>query len=53
MAASGLVSVARNIKPLTMLSSNVKSIYLPNGLHDLTALDDETVAWLLNTSHEI
>jgi len=25
----------------------------PHGLHDLTVLDDETVAWLLNTCPEI
>jgi len=48
------MSVARRNSPLTMLSSmsNTQPSTSP-GLHDLTALDDETIEFLLNTSHEI
>jgi len=50
------VSVAKK-KSLTMLSSNVQSSLPmsnpPYVLHGLTALDNETIDWLLNTCPEI
>jgi len=53
-----VVSGAKKIKPLAMLSSNFQSIDLP--MHctlrawlDLTVLGDETIYWLLNTCPDI
>jgi len=53
-----LVSVAKKIKPLTMLSSNFQSIGLPmdctlRAWLGLTVLGDDTIDWLLKTCAEI
>ena len=49
-----LVSAAKKIESLIMLSSNVQSMARPsNGLHGLMVLDDETIKWLFNTCPEI
>jgi len=53
-----LASVAKKIKPLTMLSSNFQSIDIPMDYTlrvwlGLTVLGDDTIDWLFNTCAEI
>jgi len=48
-----LVSVAQEIKPLTIVVFQCPIHRPSHGLHGLTVLDDETIEWLLYTCPEI
>ena len=48
-----LANVAQKNRPPTMLSFNLQVHGPPHGMLGMTALDDETIEWLLNTCPEI